>query len=86
MNPFLVLYILSQLYSYTFCIFVSGLSILALNRYDIPKVWAYRSIFPVVWALMLSFPLFQVCSYLYVGTDYLYCSKRSLEPQDLHLS
>ncbi|XP_025078975.1 uncharacterized protein LOC112555045 isoform X2 [Pomacea canaliculata] len=38
---------------------VIGFSILAVNAYDIPKVWTYRSVFPVVWALMLGFPLFQ---------------------------
>ncbi|XP_046577481.1 uncharacterized protein LOC124285315 [Haliotis rubra] len=38
---------------------IIGISILALNKYNIVKVWTYRSIFPVIWAMMLSFPLFQ---------------------------
>ncbi|XP_071085706.1 uncharacterized protein [Haliotis cracherodii] len=38
---------------------IIGISILALNKYNTVKVWTYRSIFPVIWALMLSFPLFQ---------------------------
>ncbi|ESO86344.1 hypothetical protein LOTGIDRAFT_235407 [Lottia gigantea] len=38
---------------------IIGISILALNRNVEVKVWAYRGIFPIVWALMLGFPLFQ---------------------------
>ncbi|XP_041358803.1 uncharacterized protein LOC121375421 [Gigantopelta aegis] len=38
---------------------IIGVSILALNKYDLVRVWVYRSIFPVIWILMLSFPLFQ---------------------------
>ncbi|KAK7475503.1 hypothetical protein BaRGS_00033259 [Batillaria attramentaria] len=38
---------------------VIGVSILALNEYDVAKVWVYRSIFPCVWVIMLAFPLIQ---------------------------
>ncbi|CAG5125668.1 unnamed protein product [Candidula unifasciata] len=38
---------------------VIGLCILFLNKHNEPKVWVYRTFFPVIWAVMLLFPLFQ---------------------------
>ncbi|KAK3583643.1 hypothetical protein CHS0354_021379 [Potamilus streckersoni] len=38
---------------------IIGLSILALNKNNLPKVWAYRSLFPFVWSIILVFPLMQ---------------------------
>ncbi|OWF55327.1 uncharacterized protein LOC110461386 [Mizuhopecten yessoensis] len=38
---------------------IIGISILVLNKNNSPKVWTYRSIFPLVWASMLICPLYQ---------------------------
>ncbi|XP_064615517.1 uncharacterized protein LOC135479555 isoform X2 [Liolophura sinensis] len=38
---------------------VIGISILILNENDSYKVWVFRGIFPVVWMLILFFPLIQ---------------------------
>ncbi|XP_050413714.2 uncharacterized protein LOC126828156 isoform X1 [Patella vulgata] len=54
---------ISKMTSLTLVIFseltIIGISILVLNKYNNVRVWSYRGIFPVVWALMLCFPLFQ---------------------------
>ncbi|KAL8612343.1 hypothetical protein ACOMHN_020162 [Nucella lapillus] len=55
---------------------VIGISILILNRYNICKVWVYRSLFPIVWGLMLGFPLFQAAR---VNSICLRIKKISLE-------
>ncbi|CAC5420592.1 unnamed protein product [Mytilus coruscus] len=38
---------------------IIGISILVLNKNDLPKIWLYRTFFPVVFFVMLCFPLFQ---------------------------
>ncbi|CAL1533181.1 unnamed protein product [Lymnaea stagnalis] len=55
---------------------IIGVCILFLNEFDDPKVWAYRSFFPVIWALMLCFPLFQAAR---VNSICLRIQKISLE-------
>ncbi|XP_076435524.1 uncharacterized protein LOC143275355 isoform X2 [Babylonia areolata] len=55
---------------------VIGVSILILNQYDTAEVWVYRGIFPVVWGVMLGFPLFQAAR---VNSVCLRIKKSSLE-------
>ncbi|KAK7090265.1 uncharacterized protein [Littorina saxatilis] len=55
---------------------IIGVSILVLNDADVAKVWVYRSIFPVVWVVMLGFPLFQAAR---VNSVCLRIKKMSLE-------
>ncbi|CAG2191220.1 unnamed protein product [Mytilus edulis] len=38
---------------------IIGISILVLNKNDLPKIWLYRTFFPMVFFIMLCFPLFQ---------------------------
>ncbi|XP_013067519.2 uncharacterized protein LOC106055683 isoform X2 [Biomphalaria glabrata] len=55
---------------------IIGVCILFLNEYDDAKVWTYRSFFPVIWALMLCFPLVQAAR---VNSICLRIQKISLE-------
>ncbi|XP_012939037.1 uncharacterized protein LOC106012012 [Aplysia californica] len=38
---------------------IIGFCVLFLNEHDDPRLWVYRILFPIVWAVMLGFPLFQ---------------------------
>lgn len=38
---------------------IIGISILVLNKNDQPKIWIYRAVFPLIFLVMLCFPLFQ---------------------------
>ncbi|GFO31984.1 hypothetical protein PoB_005848900 [Plakobranchus ocellatus] len=55
---------------------VIGVFLLLINKNSTPKMWAYRALFPVAWAFMLSLPLYQAAR---VNSICLRIKKVSLE-------
>ncbi|CAH1781983.1 unnamed protein product [Owenia fusiformis] len=49
---------------------IIGISILVLNRNDQAIVWVYRSIFPIVYSLILIFPLTQAARIISMGSKF----------------